>query len=108
MISAGFVSDMQRRVPETRCPSCGAPHLEFSLRCDLGGAECLFLARCSRCNSSFDLDPESFPPGLSADSLTDGTIACPACGDELAMVTLTRSTSSYSCRYALRCPSCDH
>ena len=107
MINAAFVSDAQRRVPHTSCPSCGEPHLEFSLRCDLGGAECLFLARCARCHASFDLEADSFPPGLSAGSLTDGNIACPTCDEDLAMVTLTCSTSSYSCRYALKCPTCD-
>ena len=107
MINTAFVSDVSHRVPHTSCPSCEEARLEFTLRCDLGGAECLFLARCGGCNTVFDLDAESFPSGLSSDSLQSGHILCPRCDQRLAMVTLACSTSSHSCRYALQCSHCD-
>ena len=107
MVNVAFVSDVQHRVLNTSCPSCGEPHLEFELRCDLGGSECLFLARCGRCHSAFDLDTDSFPPGLSRDNIHPGYILCPRCDQTLALVKLECSTTSRSCRYAVQCANCD-
>jgi transcription elongation factor Elf1 len=107
MVNAAFVSDVQQRVPQTSCPSCGERQLRFELRCDLGSTECLFLARCGRCHVVFELDAESFPPGLSADSIRSGHILCPRCDQRLVMAALACSTSSRSCRYTLRCTNCD-
>jgi hypothetical protein len=107
MANATFVRDAQRRVSHTDCPLCGQPHLDFSMRCDIDGTDCLFLARCGRCNVVFDLDPESFPPGLTAEHLKGGHVACPSCDDPLAIVTLTCSIDSHSCRYGFACPTCD-
>lgn len=108
MVNATFVTDAQRRVPKTACPVCQEPRLEFSLRCDMADHECLFLARCAHCNTTFDLDPDSFPPNLTEDSLEGGNIVCPDCEGHMAMVTISCSTSSYRCQYALKCPTCDH
>ena len=107
MVNPDFVSDVQLRVPNTNCPSCGEPHLEFSVCCDLAGADCMFLARCSRCQMRFDLDADSFPEGLSTDSLRSGNISCPTCDRALAVVTLNCRLSSRSCAYGLRCSHCD-
>ena len=107
MVNAEFVSDARDLVAKTTCPSCGEPHLEFSLCCELSGADCLFMARCNRCHVTFDLDGDSFPPGLSADSLDSGNLSCPKCDQALAMMTLQCSVSLHSCRYALQCPECD-
>ncbi|MEO8678773.1 MAG: hypothetical protein ABI665_06995 [Vicinamibacterales bacterium] len=106
MVNPDFVSDVQRRVTRTKCPSCGEPHLEFSVSCDLSREDCIFLASCSRCHVRFDLDAESFPAGLSTDSLQFGNILCPTCDQPLAVVTLTCKLSSHSCEYGLRCPDC--
>ena len=108
MVNAAFISDMQNRVPHTSCPSCGEPHLEFMMRCDMGNAECLFVARCGRCHMAFGLDADSFRPGLSStEDVRPSDLHCNRCQQSLAMVTLSCSASSRSCRYALRCPHCD-
>jgi hypothetical protein len=95
MLNAACVSDLRNRVPNTRCPSCGQPHLEFSMRCDLGGTECLLVARCDACHMVFNVDVDTFPP------------PCTRCHQELELATLTCSTTSRSCRYVLQCPRCD-
>jgi hypothetical protein len=107
MVNPDFVSDVQQRVPRTKCPSCGGPHLEFSVCCDLSREDCMFLASCSRCHMRFDLDAESFPEGLSTDSLHAGNVLCPTCDQPLAVVTLNCTLSSRSCAYGLRCAHCD-
>ena len=107
MVNATFVRDAQRRVALTGCPQCGEPHLDFSLCCDIDGADCLFQARCHRCNTVFELESESFPEGLTAEHLKGNHVACPTCDDPLAVVTLTCSVDSHSCRYGFMCPTCD-
>ncbi len=106
MVNAAFVSDAQHRVAKTGCPSCGAPNLEFALRCDIGHAECLFLARCGRCHMAFDLDQDSLPFGLTADHLHAGQVLCPRCNQSLAVVSFACTTSSRSCGYSLQCTEC--
>jgi hypothetical protein len=95
MLNTACVSDLRNRVPETSCPACGQPHLEFSMRCDLGTTECLFVARCDRCHTLFNVDLDSFPP------------PCARCTQELEFVVLSCSLTSHSCHYELRCPRCD-
>jgi len=108
VVNAAFVSDLQTRVPKTSCPACGEPHLEFAMRCEVGSTECLFVARCDRCDMVFGVDEDSFPAaGSSTSAIQPGHLQCARCAQSLVMVTLSCSATSHSCRYALRCPRCD-
>jgi hypothetical protein len=108
VVNAAFVSDLQNRVPKTSCPSCGKSHLEFAMRCDVGSTECLFVARCELCHMIFGVDEDSFPAGVLPDGdMQPEHLRCARCKQSLVMVTLSCSATSHSCRYALRCPSCD-
>jgi hypothetical protein len=108
MMNTAYASALQNRVPKTKCPSCDEPHLEFGMRCEMGSTECLYYARCGRCQTVFSLDADSFPPGISLDDLESGHLHCSACHQDLAVVALACSAVSHTCRYALKCPTCDY
>jgi len=78
------------------------------MRCEVGSTECLFVARCDRCDMVFGVDEDSFPAaGSSTSAIQPGHLQCARCAQSLVMVTLSCSATSHSCRYALRCPRCD-
>ena len=106
MINQAFVVDFQDRVAHTRCPSCGHPQLDFELRCEIAHAECLFVARCTRCHVMFEVDADSFVD-VTKNAAGEGYIQCPKCQTHRATLALACHTASHSCRYALYCPECD-
>jgi transcription elongation factor Elf1 len=105
MANRAFVVDVQDRVTETQCPSCGNSHLEFELRCDLAHSDCLAVARCTQCQAMFDVDADSFLDMTEGD-LSAGRLRCPRCHGKTATLALACSTSSHSCRYTVSCSAC--
>jgi hypothetical protein len=99
-----LLENAQKKLNSVDCPECSKKgKLEVILRCDLGTKDCTLTARCSNCETHFEVKENSRADGLSLNQ-TDFKKAvqnkegnCPSCGNARVALGMRCEVTSHSC-----------
>jgi len=95
-----LLNDVQLRLANLPCPSCGGRGLDLRIRCDLDETECLYVAICDGCATEYLIDRDSAPAKIGDDQI------CGVCGSPDCCVTLSCDAVTHRCVYGASHASC--
>lgn len=105
---ASALEEIQAELLKMHCPRCARSNYDLTLRCDLGGGECLFTAQCLSCGFRFVI-----AAGTKELRKTDPEVQralaglrCMRCGNTGSELKFRCDLNRQTCLYVAVCPKC--
>lgn len=100
------LTEIQKKLNKVSCPVCHNSTIDVKLRCDLGHGECLAVAGCSTCGTSYEVSTER---RLLEEGKKDcPTLTCPGCKGSEVELEMRCDFPSRKCFYVAHCMTCNH
>lgn len=102
------LGEIQSKLREMACPSCGKSNFNVVLRCDFGYEECLYTVKCESCSHIFEISTETKRLKAREPDIEErlAQSKCPYCGQRGAELNFRCDLTSRECFYFVTCKNC--
>ena len=104
------LSYLEMKIGGVNCPNCMHAALVVQMRCDLGYQDCFYIAKCSHCGHSFDIETDPHPLADRYEALQKALReqGCANCGSIKLDLSMRCDMDGRKCYYVATCDLCDY
>ena len=103
------LDEIQAQIFKTACPNCKENKLDLRLRCDLEQGECLYLVKCSQCQTNYTIGAETRGLATRRPTVSDllSLLTCQKCGSTRTELGFQCDLATHGCFYTITCRTCN-